>query len=165
VVAGPTVVASQAGAPARAAQVVTNHLLEASLDAGHVTFAPTSNLGARRDLLLRRPFDESFPLAAGEDRDWCDRVVGDGTRIAYVPDAIVRHHPALDLRGFWRQQVRYGRGAHRFRSGGHRPRPPVGFYLDLLRKGAVQGPAVGGLVAAAQLATAVGVVREARAAR
>jgi hypothetical protein len=37
----------------------------------------------------------------------------------------------------------------------------VRFYLDLLGKGFRQGPATGALVAAAQAATAVGIVAEA----
>jgi glycosyltransferase involved in cell wall biosynthesis len=162
VVAGPTVVGDGAGPPARAAQVVTNHLVEASLADGVVAFAPTSNLAVRAEVLAELPFDERYPLAAGEDRDWCERLAVAGRAIAYEPGAVVRHHPALDLAGFWRQQVRYGRGAHRFRAAGDRPRPPLAFYLDLLRKGFGQGPAAGGLVVLAQLATVVGWVREAR---
>lgn len=165
VVAGPTIVPAGAGAPARAAQVVTNHLVHASLAGGVVGFAPTSNLAVRSSVLAGLPFDEAYPLAAGEDRDWCDRLAAGGGAIAYEPAAVVDHHPDLPLAGFWRQQVRYGRGAHRFRSSGDRGRSPARFYVDLLRSGLRDGVAVGGLVVAAQAATAVGLVAEARAAR
>ena len=76
----------------------------------------------------------------------------------WAPDAVVAHHPELDLDRFWRQQVRYGRGGQRLR----RVRPTAGrlqaptFYLDLLRAGAAQGPSVAALVVLAQAATAVG---------
>ena len=52
-----------------------------------------------------------------------------------VPDAVVVHSPRLTLRRFWRQQVRYGRGAYRF-AGARLPRPHgVGFYVSLARAG------------------------------
>lgn len=169
VVAGPTVVGEPASSATRAAQVVTNHLVDQSVDAGAGTvgFAPTCNLAAHPALLARFPFDESFPTAAGEDRDWCDRLAAAGTSIRYTPAALVRHHPGLDLRRFWRQQVRYGEGSHRFRAAGGAGRglAPARFYVDLLRTGARQGPSVGALVVVAQVATAVGVRRAAAAAR
>jgi GT2 family glycosyltransferase len=169
VVAGPTVVGEPASSATRAAQVVTNHLLDSSFDrrSGTVGFAPTCNLAARAEVLAVLPFDESFPTAAGEDRDWCDRLAASGTTIRYVPGALVRHHPGLDLRGFWGQQLRYGEGSHRYRAGGAGGRglPPARFYAELLGKGFRQGPSVGALVVAAQVATAVGVTRAAAAAR
>jgi GT2 family glycosyltransferase len=161
VVAGPTLVDVAMGAPARAAQVVTNHLVEASMAAGFVAFAPTSNLACRADVLVDQPFDEAYPLAAGEDRDWCDRLVSSGRAIAYVPGAVVRHHPDLTVGRFWRQQFRYGRGAQRFRASGRRRRPTTAFYLELLGKGLRQGPGVGALVGLAQVATLAGVAAEA----
>ena len=82
----------------------------------------------------------------------------------------IRDSPELDLRRFWRQQVRYGEGAHRYRAAagtdvGSRARPPARFYVELLVKGFRQGPSVGALVVAAQVATAVGVTQAAAAAR
>lgn len=167
VAAGPTEVGTGGGRPAIAAQIVTNHLVRQSLDplCGTVGFAPTCNLGARAEVLADLPFDESYPLAAGEDRDWCDRLAAMGPAIGWVPDAFVAHHPTLGLRGFWRQQLRYGRGAHRFRTTSSRQRPPLRFYLALLASGFRRGPTVGILVLVAQLATAIGYAREARAAK
>lgn len=165
VAAGPTVAPAGASAVVRAAQVVTNHLVAASRDGELVGFAPTSNLAVRAEVLAALPFDEHYPLAAGEDRDWCDRVAAAGHPIAWEVGAVVHHHPDLDLRRFWRQQLRYGRGAHRFRSAGHRPRPPARFYVDLLRAGAAEGPVAGALVVVAQAATLAGVLAEARTPR
>ena len=86
-----------------------------------------------------RGFDTTFPLAAGEDREFCDRWLHYGYQIGYVPEAIVYHRHALSLTGFWRQHFNYGRGAFHF----HQVRAqrqqeaikvePLSFYLNLLR--------------------------------
>ncbi|MGH2953728.1 MAG: glycosyltransferase family 2 protein [Solirubrobacterales bacterium] len=152
--AGPTVVASQA---------ITNHLLEASLDRdGVLGFAPTSNLAVARPLLTRFPFDERFPDAAGEDRDWSARVAAAGSPPRYEPRAVVVHHQSLGTAAFLRQQFRYGRGAARFRRA-HPARAPErpGFYGALVRHGFAHGTRAGALVLAAQAAVAAGVVTEA----
>lgn len=59
-------------------------------------------------------FDVSFKLAAGEDRDFCDRWLDAGRPLQYAPDAIVHHRNALTLRSFTRQHLNYGRGARSF---------------------------------------------------
>ena len=166
--AGPTRNARPENPFAAAAQAVATHLAEASVDqAGRMRFAPTSNLACRADVCAAVPFDESYPLAAGEDRDWCARLLGSGRTLVFTPDALVRHHQELSPRGFWRQQVRYGRGAYRFRAGqGTLRRPePASFYLGLLRRGFGEGVRAGVLVGVAQVATAVGMVAEAAATR
>jgi len=167
-VAGPTRNGRTRSVVAAAAQAVATHLAEATIDAaGHMRFAPTSNLACRAEVCAAVPFDETYPLAAGEDRDWCARLVASGRTLAFVPDAVVRHHQELTPAGFWRQQVRYGRGAYRFRAGqGTLRRPePAAFYVGLLRRGFADGLRAGLLVGVAQVATAVGMVQEAVAAR
>lgn len=148
---------------ATAAQTVTNHLTEWGHDpaTGTVRFAPTSNLAVRAEVLAELAFDETFPLAAGEDRDWCDRLAASGRALAFEPAAVVEHHPDLGWRGFWRQQVRYGRGSQRLRSAGEDAglQPPR-FYLEFLRTGAAHGPAAGALVLLAQAATTLGTIQE-----
>ena len=108
VVAGPTRNAQPGDPLAAASQAVTNHLVDSTLDAGTVAFAPTSNLAMRAEVHRDLPFDETFPLAAGEDRDWCARVVASGRRIEFEPTAVVDHHQDLTLARFWRQHQRYG---------------------------------------------------------
>jgi glycosyltransferase involved in cell wall biosynthesis len=169
VVAGPTRNGKPRNACAAAAQTITNHLVESSFDATgrYVGFAPTSNLACRAELHRTLPFDEEYPLAAAEDRDWCRRLAERRVAIAYEPAAWVEHHPELSLRAFWRQQVRYGRGARRLRAGhaAGRRLQPITFYLELFRKGFAGGALVGALVVLAQFATAVGVARESWAER
>ena len=167
VVAGPTRNGRPGVAVAAASQAVTNHLTDASADGrGHVGFAPTSNVAGHREVLTAHPFDEDYPLAAGEDREWCARLAADGIAVTWVPEAGVDHHQDLDLVRFWRQQERYGRGAHRVHAGaeGRRLQPPS-FYRDLVRRGFGEGGRAGALVVLSQVATATGVAREAWAAR
>jgi glycosyltransferase involved in cell wall biosynthesis len=168
-VAGPTRNGRPGDPFAAASQAVTNHLALASLDAasGRMAFAPTSNLGCTAAVHASLRFDESFPLAAGEDRDWCDRLAAAGGALVYEPAAWVDHHQQLGWRGFWRQQARYGRGAYR-----HHRRAPRGdrlqaptFYAGLVRAGFAEGMTAGALVVVAQVATAAGLAAEALAHR
>ncbi|MEO1057105.1 MAG: glycosyltransferase [Actinomycetota bacterium] len=169
VVAGATEASPPSAIATRASQIITNQLVAASMGASTatVTFAPTCNLAFTAATAARFPFDESFPLAAGEDREWCDRVSDADIAIAYAPRAIVAHRPELTMRSFWRQQVRYGRGAaHWRRQRAHDPNwQPAGFYTDLVRAGFAGGVRCGLLVLAAQAATAYGLARETVAAR
>jgi glycosyltransferase involved in cell wall biosynthesis len=163
--AGPTRNARPENPYAAAAQSIASHLAEATVDAaGRMRFAPTSNLACRAEVLTALPFDERYPLAAGEDRDWCARLVGSGRTLLFEPAAVVRHHQELGARSFWRQQVRYGRGAYRFRAdhGTLRRLEPPAFYAGLLRRGFAAGARAGALVCLAQAATAWGMAAERR---
>jgi glycosyltransferase involved in cell wall biosynthesis len=59
-------------------------------------------------------FDEHWPLAAAEDRDFCDRWRLAGRRMIYAPEAVIAHSHKLSLTSFFRQHFNYGRGAHLF---------------------------------------------------
>ena len=82
-------------------------------------------------------FDVSFPLAAAEDRDFCDRW-NCSYPMLYTPKAQVNHYHQLSLTSFWRQHFGYGRGAFCF----HQLRSqrlvkqlevePLSFYFELL---------------------------------
>lgn len=169
VVAGPTRNGRPDDACATASQTITNHLTHSTFDTctGQVRFAPTSNIACRSDLHAIHRFDESFPLAAGEDRAWCATLEAAGVAAVFEPEAWVSHHQDLSLRRYWRQQFRYGRGAHRLgrRTVDRRRLQPWTFYVALLRRGFAQGPIVGGLVVLAQVATAMGVMTDAVAER
>ena len=161
--AGRTVAPPGAPAAVRASQAIVEWLTTASLDpaSGRLGFAPSCNLALARDALQRLAFDESFPAAAGEDRDWSARAGGAGLGPVYVAEAMVVHWQELGARGFVRQQYRYGRGAVRYRAAGEgRGLEPRSFYAGLVRRGFGDGALVGGLVIAAQAATAAGVAAE-----
>jgi glycosyltransferase involved in cell wall biosynthesis len=163
VAAGPTRSPPDAGRWAVASQVITNHVVAESAGRGGTTvgFAPTSNVACRAHTHAANPFDESFPRAAGEDREWCARLVRSGIAIAWVPEAMVIHEQRLDLAAFIRQQFRYGRGAYRFlRADAGGGVQGAAFYARLLKAGVAAGPAVAALVIAAQVVTAAGVVAE-----
>jgi len=84
-------------------------------------------------------FDTTFPHAAGEDREFCDRWLYNGYRMIYAPEVVVYHAHALTWRTFWRQHFNYGRGAFGFRQAraqrdqGRIKVEPLSFYLNLLQ--------------------------------
>jgi len=159
--AGTTVADAAAGRAAAASQLITRTLQDASLHGGLLGFAPTCNLACHADVARALPFDERFPLAAGEDRDWCARLGAAGIPLRFVPDAIVEHRPELGFAGLVHQQSRYGRGAVAFRSAeGERRLSGRAFYERLAREAAKAGPAVAALVVVAQVAGAAGAARE-----
>jgi len=120
----------------------------------------TNNLGCRRSLLLEVPFDERFRMAAGEDRDWCVRVAGAGATLVRDPAATVEHHAHLRARGFFAQQLRYGRAVRQLqRHDTHAPVPRKAL-LRAFGHGAHDGVGVVAAMAAAQAATALGYLLE-----
>jgi GT2 family glycosyltransferase len=154
--AGTTVAPDGANAFVRASQLLTSELQRLSaLPDGSLWFAPTSNLAVSRALLDRVPFDESFPLAAGEDREWCARARASGALLRHRPEALVRHDQSLGAAGLWRQQLNYGRGAARHRAAGG-DLAGAGVRRRLLGAAFRQGAGVGLLSVVAQLAVALG---------
>jgi GT2 family glycosyltransferase len=112
-------------------------------------------------------FDETFPLAAGEDREFCARWSHLGHPLLYAHEAIVHHAHTLDFRRFWHQHFNYGRGAWYFRRQvARRERDPVRlepltFYTELLlypikRSGCRRSLRLALLLAISQLANALG---------
>ncbi|NDJ17664.1 glycosyltransferase family 2 protein [Myxacorys almedinensis] len=88
-------------------------------------------------------FDTSFPLAAGEDREFCDRWLFHGYAMRYASDVQIYHAHNLTVKSFWRQHFNYGRGAFCFRQvreqrSHHQTTPdpiqvePLRFYVDLV---------------------------------
>jgi glycosyltransferase involved in cell wall biosynthesis len=134
-------------------------------------FLTTSNLavpaGTYREL---GGFDPSFPLAAAEDRDFCDRWSGAGHPLVYAPDAVVMHFHRMNLRTLARQQHNYGRGAAHYRRARRRRGQPseqvsLRFYRDLLKVAAGEGTvtrriATVVLAVAAQVVYAAGYLSE-----
>jgi len=103
-------------------------------------FFPSNNLAvSRRAFESLGGFDEGFPLAAGEDREFCDRCLHAGLELVDVEDAVVRHLHRMSLRRFLRQQFNYGRGALVYRrmraerAGSRMRLEAPSFYCNLLR--------------------------------
>lgn len=90
------------------------------------------------DFRTMKGFNTSFPRAAGEDREFCQRWLDHGYRMTYAPEVQVYHRHILTLSNFWRQHFNYGRGAFRFHQirtrdpSGRFQIEPLSFYLNML---------------------------------
>jgi GT2 family glycosyltransferase len=160
---GPVAIGDGATAADLAWEAIVNYLQVRAAAPGTASpgFAVTANLAAGRSLLDRLPFDESFPTAAGEDRDWGERAARSGAAPAFVPTAIVVHRSGMRVRNFLRQQYRYGRGAARYRASATARRlGSIGFYTGLIRAGVRTGLVPGLLITTAQVATLAGILAE-----
>ncbi|MGH7891816.1 MAG: glycosyltransferase family 2 protein [Thermodesulfobacteriota bacterium] len=130
-------------------------------------FIASNNMAISKEQFLKvGGFDITFPLAAAEDREFCDRYLHKGFKTLYAPEAIVRHAHPLNLGNFFRQHFNYGQGAHNF----HKIRAsrslkamkiePMQFYTGLLlypwRTPYRYKPLLSLLIALSQFANAAG---------
>jgi GT2 family glycosyltransferase len=140
---------------------------------GGVGFFTSNNLAFPAETLRRiGGFDETFPGAAGEDRELGDRWRDHGYPLVFAPEAVVLHEHHLTLGKFWRQHWNYGKGAfhyHRARGragkGGHVQVLPLSFYGNLVlsgmrQLGLVRGIPATGLLVLSQAANALGFFAE-----
>ncbi len=114
-------------------------------------FAPSNGLILRREDFERcGGFDPSFPLAAGEDREFCERWIATGFHISVLKQLTVEHHFPESFRSLLQQQWRYGRGTVHYEIRVRRPPRlrSARFYIRMisapgfhygLRKGALVG--------------------------
>lgn len=86
-------------------------------DPAHGYFLASNNiLCSRAGFQELGCFDESFPRAGAEDRDFCDRWRMRGWPIVWQPEARVEHRHGQSFRQFVELYIRYGRGAHRYQA-------------------------------------------------
>ncbi|MBV9405630.1 MAG: glycosyltransferase [Acidobacteriaceae bacterium] len=98
----------------RASQMLITFLYNGFPRHPDLTFFCSNNLAfPRRRLMELGGFDETFPRAAGEDRELCARW-NQRYELRFLPDAVVRHHQLLDFRSFSHQHFRYGVGGAHF---------------------------------------------------
>jgi len=112
-------------------------------------FLTSNNMALSREQFLKvGGFDITFPLAAAEDREFCDRYLYCGYKTLYAPDVIVHHAHPLTFRTFFKQHFNYGLGAQKFhsirakRNQGVMRIEPMTFYADLTlypRKTSIRG--------------------------
>lgn len=137
-------------------------------DSEQSMFFASNNIAMSRENYLKvGGFDTSFPLAAAEDRELCDRWQHQNLPMVYAPEVTIRHAHHLSLQSFWRQHFGYGRGAfcfHQVRSQ-RNDQPirvePLKFYTDLLsyplsRKDVKSPIFISGLFFLSQVATTTG---------
>jgi glycosyltransferase involved in cell wall biosynthesis len=146
------------GALAEASEFVARAPAAATGHDRSLPFAPSNNLACKRTVFEIIQFDESYPTAAGEDREWCARLNAAGYVLRLEEEARLVHYQDLTLGRFLGQQLRYGEGAYRFRRGCGEGRllEPRSFYTTLLRRAFKERIQVGLLVSVAQVATAAG---------
>lgn len=123
----------------RTSQILVTYLYVYNETTDALRFFCSNNFAfPRAELQALGGFDETFPLAAGEDRYLCARWLRSAP-MHYVPGAVIQHRQFFGLQGFLRQQFRYGRGAFQFwqrRSaddGAVNKVQPFRFYWDMLR--------------------------------
>lgn len=81
-------------------------VLTSEQEAEHI---PGCNMAFYREVLERLGgFDERFRIA-GDDVDFCWRVLEAGETLGYHSGAMVWHYPRSTISGFWNQQRNYGR--------------------------------------------------------
>jgi cellulose synthase/poly-beta-1,6-N-acetylglucosamine synthase-like glycosyltransferase len=159
--------------PRNRAMEASQYLIEFMYDymkdsIGNNLLLVSNNVAYRRDVFeVAGGFDESFPLAAGEDMELSHRLVAHGYRQYYYPRAKVWHHHTLTHWGHIRQQFRYGRGGqyfldalqrHRQNGVDIRPQSAKAFYRALARslKESEQPLSLWILIAVAQIAYQLG---------
>jgi len=124
-----------------AGQLLVDYMyLHYNTNLNHARFFASNNFALPADRFHAiGGFDTAFPLAAGEDRELCDRWLSHGYHMTYAPEVVIYHAHALTFHTFWRQQFNYGRGAFLFHQVRARhTRKDAGleslsFYLNLLR--------------------------------
>ena len=174
-VGGKTLNALPHNAFSTASQILIDHLYEYyNRDANQAGFFASNNFAMSCDRFRALGgFHTEFPLAAGEDREFCDRWQTQDYSLIHASDARILHSHNLTLQKFWRQHFNYGRGAycfHRIRAE-RRQNPirvePFTFYIQLLtypfRQQSVQSPMLlSGLLLVSQVANVVGFLLEQR---
>jgi GT2 family glycosyltransferase len=123
-----------------ASQLLVSYLYEYyNADPRSAKFFTSNNFALRTKLFQEvGGFDTTYPLAAAEDREFCDRWFTQRRRLVYEPRAIIHHYHGLTLKKFWRQHLHYGRGAYTFRiarakrDAGPVKVEPMSFYFRLL---------------------------------
>ena len=143
---------------------------------GKMPFFTSNNMALSRNGFEKLGgFDETFGLAAAEDREFGLRWRERGGENYYAADAVIDHFHAMTLHKFWRQHSNYGAGAHHLhrvlgaRNSDQPRREPLRFYLDLMtwpiRKHGLTGIGQSALMGLSQAAMVNGFARAARRAR
>ncbi len=166
---GRTLNALPANPFSTASQLLVSYLYDYyGAERGRALFFTSNNLAVPAEPFRSLGgFDPSYPRAAAEDREFCERWRARGLDLVYVPEAVVHHAHPLTLRGYARQHLDYGRGAaqlHRGRAASGQDRIRVeapAFYLGLLRcpfgrARRRDAPFLAALLALSQAATAAG---------
>jgi len=111
-IGGPMLNAYPDNAYAVASQLILDLMFaHCNADPDQARFLASNNLAMPADgFRAIGGFDAAhFPIAAGEDRDICERWLEGGYGIIYAPEVRVFHAHRLTLGSFWRQHLNRGR--------------------------------------------------------
>jgi glycosyltransferase involved in cell wall biosynthesis len=141
VIGGPTINAYPENVYAVTSQVILDMMFaRCNADPSQACFLASNNLAVAADLFHAvGGFDSSqFPIAAGEDRDICERLLEQGHGITFAPEVRVFHVHPLSLRSFCLQHLNRGRariwlGEARRRRGTQQSRDKGGSFLETCR--------------------------------
>jgi GT2 family glycosyltransferase len=99
-----------------ASQLLIDYLYQYhNAESSPAQFFASNNFAVARELFNKvGQFDVTFPLAAAEDREFCDRWLHLGYALSYLPESIVYHAHELSFAKFWRQHANYGSGAFHY---------------------------------------------------
>lgn len=126
-IGGPNITPHSDGWSARCVAASPGNPSHVMFDDRHAEHIPGCNMAFRRDVLTELGgFDPQF-RAAGDDVDFCWRLLDHGGTIGYAPGAFVWHHRRETVTAYLKQQIGYGRAEallhfmhpHRFSMMGH----------------------------------------------
>ncbi len=83
-------------------------------DPSAVLFLNGNNFGVAKEWFERGGGYHEDLWPGYEDRELCDRLVRNGYRLIYAPEAVVAHNRTLTLGSFLTQHVKYGHGAFKY---------------------------------------------------
>jgi GT2 family glycosyltransferase len=103
-------------------------------------FFTSNNMALTREMFLSvNGFNSNFRLAAGEDREFCEKLLSRGYNLLYDPQAIIYHEHNLNFKSFCKQHFNYGRGRvvfnkiYRQRTSDSLSYSSLFFYIQLLK--------------------------------
>jgi cellulose synthase/poly-beta-1,6-N-acetylglucosamine synthase-like glycosyltransferase len=169
--AGPQRSIDRRNSFALAAEWLADSFTEAErFDSNRFGFAPSNGFALRpADFHRTGGFNPQFPLASGEDREFCTRWIASGLHIDVLEELAIQHRFPATLSAFVQQQSRYGRGVFQYAAcvaADRRPRVrSIRFYWGVVfgplkRHGLRRGVPVCFLAAFSQLVVWAGYMRE-----
>ncbi len=95
-------------------QHITSFFVEyLNKEGGSSPFLTSNNIAYRADVLKKvGGFDERFRKAGGEERALNWRILCASGKSIYKSEIIIEHNHEMDLSGFVKQQLNYGRGSY-----------------------------------------------------
>jgi glycosyltransferase involved in cell wall biosynthesis len=98
---------------ARVDQAILNYFINKFKKGKDVLFLPTCNLSFKKEIFAKiGNFDTDFDKEAGEDSEFCWRIIKNGYKLIYKPEMQVEHLQRNTFGSFLLQNFTYGRGMY-----------------------------------------------------